>query len=87
MNRMRQFRGRSSPGCRAPISERDLAADLQGDLEAQAAFDGFVPYQAPLASAVVARPVVARQQHRRPTKGARGLVRGWINHVRSWFQR
>ena len=43
MTGMRQFRGRYSPGCGARISERTLAADLQGEQAEQIAFEGYAP--------------------------------------------
>ena len=43
MTGMRQFHGRYSPGCGGRISDRTLAADLQGEQAEQIAFEGYAP--------------------------------------------
>ena len=82
MTGMKSFRGRYSPGCGGRISPRTLAADLEGELIEQIAFEGYAP---PLRS--TSKQAWARPPRPSEVQGPRGVLSRLLTRLRSWWAR
>ena len=82
MTGMKSFRGRYSPGCGGRISPRTLAADLEGELIEQIAFEGYAPPLRSTSTQAWARPP-------RPSepRGARRVLSRLLMRLRRWWVR
>ena len=80
MTDMKSFRGRYSPGCGGRISPRTLAADLEGELLEQIAFEGYAP---PLSS--TSTQAWARPPRPSEAKAPRGVLSRVLMRLRSWW--
>ena len=81
MTDMKSFRGRYSPGCGGRISPRTLAADLEGELLEQIAFEGYAPPLRSTSTQAWARPP-------RPSKKAQGprrVLSRLLERLRRWW--
>ena len=91
MTTMRRFKDKYSPCCGRRISQRTLAADLEGAQAEQVAFEGYSPPALTVFPRAWERP-----QQRRSVRGPWGGVpRAWINALidqlskpwRRWWSR
>ena len=82
MTGMKQFHGRYSPGCGGRISPRTLAADLEGELLEQIAFEGYAPPLRSMSTQALARPP-------RPSEvqGPRRVLSRLLTRLRRWWAR
>ena len=80
MTGMKSFRGRYSPGCGGRISPRTLAADLEGELIEQIAFEGYAPLLRSTSTQAWARPP-------RPSEaqGPRRVLSRLVKRLRRWW--